>query len=92
MGNHLDVNKRKKNEKKFQAWKDLPNGGRLYYYDVQGRRGWIARYLKEVDPSEVTLRFYQEIYDNPGRLVEIHEKYPVDKGHKETLGGNHYED
>lgn len=28
------------------------------------------------------MRFYQEIYDETGRLVEVHEKYPVDKGHQ----------
>jgi hypothetical protein len=30
---------------------------------------------------ERTVRFYQEIYDDTGRLVEVHEKYPEDKGH-----------
>lgn len=35
---------------------------------------------------EQTLRFYQEIYDNNGMLVEIHEKYPQDKGHKKVKG------
>jgi len=29
-----------------------------------------------VDESEFTLRFYQEIYDNFGRLAEVHEFYP----------------
>ena len=41
-----------------------------------------ARYLKEVDAQETTVRFWQEIYDDQGNLVEIHEKYPVDKGHQ----------
>jgi hypothetical protein len=49
---------------------------------VPGRQGWAARYLKEVDAEEVTLRFWQEIYDERNRLVEVHEKYPVDKGHQ----------
>ena len=31
---------------------------------------------------EITVRFWQEIYDDQGTLVEIHEKYPVDKGHR----------
>jgi hypothetical protein len=34
-----------------------------------------------VDTAEQTVRFWQEIYDETGRLVEIHEKFPVDKGH-----------
>ena len=44
--------------------------------------GWKAKYLKEVDNNERTLSFWQEIYNEKGILVEIHEKYPVDKGHK----------
>jgi hypothetical protein len=40
------------------------------------------RYLKEVDAQETTVRFWQEIYDDQSNLVEIHEKYPVDKGHQ----------
>ena len=49
---------------------------------VDGRRGWRARYVKEVDASEATVRFWQEVYDSGGRLVEIHEKYPEDMGHR----------
>lgn len=40
--------------------------------------------MKEVAPSERTIRFYQEIYDEQGMLVEIHEKYPVDRGHQKV--------
>jgi hypothetical protein len=75
---------RAQNEKKFGHWDELPNGGRRYRFDVPGRLGWLARYLKEVDASETTLRFWQEIYDDQGRLVETHEKYPVDKGHQKV--------
>jgi len=74
--------KRRLNEKKFPNWKELPGIGRRYWFDVQGRHGWKARYIKEVDEQEETKRFYQEIYDSNGKLVELHEKYPVDKGHK----------
>jgi hypothetical protein len=48
------------------------------------RLGWLARYLKEVDANEITVRFWQEIYDDAGRLVETHEKFPVDKGHQKV--------
>jgi len=82
-----DERKRKLNEKKFGSWEELPDGGRRYFYEVRGRHGWTARYVKEVDASERTVRFYQEIYDGTGRLVEIHEKYPVDRGHVEVRGG-----
>ena len=75
---------RAQNERKFGGWEDLPDGGRRYWIDVAGRQGWRARYLKEVDVNEVTLRFWQEIFDEQGRLVEIHEKYPMDKGHQKA--------
>ncbi len=44
----------------------------------------VADYLKEVDAGERTLKFWQEIYDGHGKLVEIHEKHPVDKGHQKV--------
>jgi hypothetical protein len=75
---------RTQNEKKFGRWEDLPDGGRRYWRDVMGRHGWRARYVKEVDSAEVTVRFWQEIYDEGGKLVEMHEKFPVDDGHREA--------
>ncbi|MCZ7362798.1 MAG: hypothetical protein O8C58_05635 [Candidatus Methanoperedens sp.] len=74
--------KRRINERKFGTWEGLPDGGRRYSYKVEGRHGWTARYIKEVGKIEETLRFYQEIYDDNGKLIEIHEKFPDDKGHK----------
>ena len=62
---------RAQNEKKFGQWEDLPGGGRRYLLRVPGRLGWMALYLKE-------------IYDNAGTLVEVHEKFPVDKGHQKV--------
>jgi len=73
---------RRQNEQKFGRWEELPHGGRRYVLEVAGRHGWRARYLKEVDGREVTVRFWQEIYDDQDRLVEVHEKHPVDKGHQ----------
>jgi hypothetical protein len=75
---------RPQNERKFGSWEELPNGGRRYWFEVAGRRGWKARYMKEVDADEITVRFWQEIYDDQDKLVEIHEKYPVDKGHQQV--------
>jgi hypothetical protein len=75
---------RSNHEKKFGSWIELPNGGRRYWIDVIGRSGWKARYLKEVNPEEVTLRFWQEIYDEVDSLVEVHEKFPIDKGHRQV--------
>lgn len=74
--------KRRVNEKKFKKWDKLSNGGRRYYFEIKGRHRWKARYIKEVDANDETMKFYQEIYDENGNLIEIHEKYPVDKGHR----------
>jgi hypothetical protein len=76
--------KRIQNEKKFGSWEELPHGGRRYWYNVEGRAGWRARYVKEVDEDDNTIEFYQEIYDDKGQLVEIHKKYPVDRGHRKV--------
>jgi len=76
--------RRRQNEKKFGNWEKLPDGGRRYWYEVSGRRGWKARYVKEVDTNENTIRFYQEIYDGQEKLIEIHEKYPIDRGHRKV--------
>lgn len=75
-------NKRKLNEAKFTNWVDLSNGGRKYWYDVEGKFSFRARYIKEVDSQERTTKFYQEIYNKDNRLIEIHEKFPENRGHK----------
>jgi hypothetical protein len=51
---------------------------------VLGHHDWKARYVKEVDELENTVRFWQEIYDATGTLVELHEKYPIDQGHRKV--------
>jgi hypothetical protein len=73
---------RKENERTFGSWKELPGGGRRYTREYAGRAGGRARYIKEVDADEVTVRFAQEIYDRDGHLVSVHEKFPVDLGHE----------
>jgi len=78
------VSTRSQNERKYGNWEELASGGRRYWLDVPGRQGWVARYVKEVDTAEMTVRFYQEIYDVQGRLVEVHEKYPLDRGHRKV--------
>ncbi len=74
---------REQNERKFKHWEELPNGGRSYVREFMGRAGGRACYIKEVDVNESTVRFAQEIYDATGRLVAVHEKFPVDLGHKQ---------
>ncbi|MFP4642043.1 MAG: hypothetical protein ACLFPU_07695 [Dehalococcoidia bacterium] len=79
--------KRANNEKKFSYWAELPNSGRRYWDEVPGRFGFKARYVKEVNGKEETTRFYQEIYDAESNLIEIHEKFPEDSGHRRLKGG-----
>lgn len=76
------VASRWQNERKFGRWETLANGWRRYVKEIPGRAGGRARYVKEVDASENTTRFWQEIYDANGKLVALHEKFPVDLGHK----------
>lgn len=80
----VDEAKRRRNEKTYGGWEELPGGGRRYFYEIRGLSGWKARYVKEVDVEERTLRFYQEIYNERNELVEIHEKYPIDIGHRKV--------
>jgi hypothetical protein len=74
---------RVQNERKFKNWEELPDGRRRYTREFIGRAGGRARYIKEVDANETTIRFAQEIYDAAGKLIGVHEKFPVDLGHKQ---------
>ncbi len=73
---------RQTNEKRFKEWEELEDGGRRYMRRVTGRNGWYALYVKVTDSAEMTLAFWQEIYDPEGNLTEIHHKYAVDTGHQ----------
>jgi hypothetical protein len=77
---------REQNERQYKRWLDLPDGGRQYWLDVQGRKEWRARYVKIVDQSERTVQSFQEIYDASGKLVSMHVKYPEDRRHQLVLG------
>ncbi len=55
---------------------------RKYWFDVMGKVSGFARYTKVVNEEEVTISFLQEIYDNEGKVTQVHDKYPIDKGHK----------
>jgi hypothetical protein len=81
-----DSRKRRENERKFGNWDGLSTEGRRYWYQVEGRTRWTARYIKEVDATESTIRFVQEVYDERGMLREVHQKYPVDLGHQRLKG------
>ena len=88
--------KRVKNEKKFSCWKELEGGGRKYWYEVVGKFGFRACYVKEVDEKPFLRKksftkrnkvyyfwikpFLKVCYK--GNLVEVHEKFPTDFGHR----------
>ena len=73
---------REQNERTFGRWEQLPGGGRRYVKELAGRTGGFARYWKEVDAVENTVRFWQEIYDRNRKLVAKHDKFPVDSSHQ----------
>jgi hypothetical protein len=76
------VASRKRNERRFPTWEDLPDGGRRYYEVKKGKIAGYARYVKTVDADETTVSIVQEVYDDSGRLIALHQKYPVDTGHQ----------
>jgi hypothetical protein len=80
----MDSAKRSKNEKEFEKWDELPEGGRKYYFEVRRKMGGFARYIKITDANEITVSFVQEIYDDSGNMTSVHEKYPIDKGHQKV--------
>lgn len=78
----MNLQKRKSNENEFDNWNELLDGGRIYWFEIKGKYGWKARYVKEVDSNEKTIKFHQEIYNERNELVEVHHKYPKDLGHQ----------
>ena len=78
----MNLNKRRITERKFKRWVETESGGRVYTKELKGKYGWSAEYIKVVDKNEATQEFMQKVYDERGKLVEIHFKYPEDKGHK----------
>ena len=49
----MDERKRKANETEFDSWTDNEKGGRIYCFGINGKLGWKAKHLKEVDKDEV---------------------------------------
>lgn len=80
----MNEKKREKNETEYDFWLEKKNGNRIYSFEINGKSGWRAKYCKEVNSEEVTIRFWQEVYDEKNIIREIHDKYPVDKGHKKV--------
>lgn len=79
---------RKENERAYPNWEELPDGGRRYWRQRPGGDfGW-CRYVKIVDRDEDTISFVQEVFDDDGKLIESHQKYPVDTGHRHLEEGD----
>ena len=74
---------RKENERRFKNWDELPTNGRRYWYDRKGVVSGFQRMIKIVDANENTLQLIQEIYDDDEKLIERHQKFPIDTGHEE---------
>jgi hypothetical protein len=79
--------RRQRNENDWPNWEDLSNNRRRYWIRRQGREwGWQILFKEVIfDPKtqlEETAQLWQEIYDGDGKLVERHQKYPADTGHK----------
>lgn len=73
---------REQNERRYHYWEDLPGGGRRYWKVRAGRNSGWQRMVKVVDENEVTIQIVQEVLDNDGELVETHQKFPSDTGHR----------
>jgi len=73
---------RKQNEKRFPNWLDLPDGGRRYWSERDGAESGFQRMIKVVDKDEQTIQLLQEIYNDSGKLIERHQKFPEDTGHQ----------
>jgi hypothetical protein len=82
---------RQQNERRYPQWLDLPDGGRRYVRTIIGRDAGFARYIKTVDANETTTSIIQEVYDDGGRLIGIHQKFPVDTGHTDVTGSEDFE-
>lgn len=63
---------RAQNEREFDQWVDLPDGGRRYWFDRVGGAWGYQRIVKVVDAGENTLLVMQEIYNDDGTLYERH--------------------
>jgi hypothetical protein len=47
----MNHQKRIQNEREFEFWDELENGGRKYWFEIKGRMGGFARYIKLTDPE-----------------------------------------
>jgi len=61
--------KRIENERKFSHGEKLPNGDRKYGYEIIGKFGYKARYVKEVNRKEETVRFRYRNFNNFSGLL-----------------------
>jgi hypothetical protein len=66
-----------KSGKTIRALRGLPAGGRRFRLEIRCRSGGRAVYFEEFDPAKKTVRFWREIYDERGSLVEVHERFPL---------------
>ena len=53
----MNKKKRSQNEKVFLHFETLESGGRKYWFEIIGKYGWKAKYVKIVDADEITISF-----------------------------------
>ncbi len=51
----------------------------------EGQNDLVSPVPEACDDQENTIRFWQEIFNENGLLVELHEKYPIDLGHQRQV-------
>jgi hypothetical protein len=78
---------RKQNEAEYHFWEELPDGGRRYWKQRPGVKSGYQQIVKFVDSNEVTLLVLQEVYNDDGKLIEKHQKFPSGSEHK-YVGGD----
>lgn len=55
---------RQTNENRFKECEELEEGGRHCVRRVTGRNGWYVLYVKVTASANMTIAFWQEIYDS----------------------------
>jgi hypothetical protein len=53
----MNKKQQQKNEIEYERWIEKEDEGRVYSFEISGKSGWKAKYLKEVNNEEVTTRF-----------------------------------
>lgn len=53
----MNKKQRQKNETEYEQWIEREDESRVCSFEISGKSGWKAGYLKEVNTEEITIRF-----------------------------------